>query len=105
MKKSTHLLRKLHKRLSRILRRKQIPHREQEQKQLNRGPDGVILVAGFDVAEEDGGTGDTVELVGEGVEVVEEVLLGFVEVHYCISFSLLSFLFAVLKGGFGWVPG
>jgi hypothetical protein len=48
--------------LSTVLWREQVSDREQEEKQLNRAPDRVILVRRLDVANSDCGSGNAGEL-------------------------------------------
>jgi hypothetical protein len=67
--------------LCRVSRRQQVPHRKHEQEQFDRGAHRVILVAGFDVAQEDGGTGDFVELVGQIVCDAREGEGNVVDIH------------------------
>jgi hypothetical protein len=59
---TTYRIRKLHLLLRAVLGRKQIPHSEQKQKQLNCASHGIVLIARLDVAHGDGGTGDALEL-------------------------------------------
>lgn len=67
-----HLFRKLDKVLAFLVAPRpalqQRPQRKRDEQDLEQTPPRVILVGGLDVAEEDGGAGDPVEEVLEGVE-------------------------------------
>ena len=56
-----------------VARRQEVADGKQNQKEFDGGADRVVLVRRLDVAEEDGGAGDFVELGVGGVEDREEV--------------------------------
>jgi len=78
---TTYRIRQLHLLLGAVLGRQQVPHRKQEQKQLNRAPHRVVLVAGLDVPHRNRRPGQALEL---RIGVVEEAcrrILYLVEIH------------------------
>jgi hypothetical protein len=79
--RTTYRICELHFLLRAVLWRKQIPHSEEKQEQLNCASYGVILVARLDVAHGDGGTGNALEMrIRVGKEAQCRVLC-FVEIH------------------------
>lgn len=74
-------IRQLHLFLGAVLWRKQVPHCKEEEKQLNRASDGIVLVARLDVADGNGGSRDAVEVrIGVSEEARRRVL-NVLEVH------------------------
>jgi hypothetical protein len=77
----TYRIRELHLFLRAVLGRKQVSHREEEQEQLDRAADRVILVTRLDVADSDGGAGYAVELlIGVGEET-HSGILHLIKIH------------------------
>lgn len=67
--------------MRRIRRRKQVPHEEDDENQLNGRADGVVLVAGLDVADEHRRARDLLESVGDFVQGAFDEFLGVLELH------------------------
>jgi hypothetical protein len=67
---ATHLFRQLHIALllGRVGRCKQVLEGEETEEKLNARANRVVLVAGLDVAEEDGGAGQFLKEVGQLIE-------------------------------------
>lgn len=68
-------------RLRAILGCQQVPNRKQHQEQLDSRPDGVILVTRLHVAQEDGGTGNLMELFAGGVDERHHMLGDVGSIH------------------------
>jgi hypothetical protein len=74
-------IRELHFLLRAVLWRKQVPDRKEEQEQLYRAANGVILVTRLDVADSDGGAGYAIELFISIGEEAHSSILDLVKVH------------------------
>ena len=61
--------------------RQKVSNEEDHKDQLNRGSDGVILVAGLDVADEHGRAGNLLESVRDSIKRLKGNLLGIVKLH------------------------
>lgn len=76
----------------------EIADEEDDQHQLDGGSDGVVLVAGPDIADEDCAAGDLLEGGRRVVEKEVEAGLEVLEVHVCCSSSCLCLLFQDRSG-------
>lgn len=68
-----------------VFRREKVSDGEQEEEEFDRGADGVVLVAGLDVAEEDGRARHFLELRGELAQDVDQPALSILQIHRAIN--------------------
>ena len=67
--------------LRRIAWSQEVSDRKQEEEQFNGRPDGIILVARFDISEKDGGSRHFLKLQRQLALEVKEPALSIMEIH------------------------